>query len=120
MSGVLSIGMPGFLQGVNYLSPVRYAIRSLAPYSLRDLTFTCTSAQRLPNGNCPIKTGKEVLALYALDTNPAINLMALGVCTVVYRLLAYVLLKGMRTHWGDNKVKKPMAQRPGADPGTIG
>lgn len=26
--------------------------------------------------------------------------MALGICTVVYRLLAYALLKGMRMHWG--------------------
>jgi hypothetical protein len=103
MSGVLSINMPGFLQGVNYLSPIRYAIRNLAPYSLRGISFTCNAEQRLPNGQCTISTGQQVLELYDLDTNPAINIMALGLCTLVYRLLAYALLKAKRTHWGDWK-----------------
>jgi hypothetical protein len=101
MSGILSIDMPGFLQGVNYLSPIRYAVRNLVPYSLRGITFTCNSSQRLPNGECPITTGQQVLELYDLDTNPGINIMALGICTLVYRLLAYLLLKAMRTHWPD-------------------
>jgi hypothetical protein len=92
--------MPQFLQGVNYMSPIRYAIRNLAPYSLRDIMFTCTEAQRLPNGECTIMTGTQVLQLYNLDMNPAANIMALGLCTVVYRALAYLLLKGMRMHWG--------------------
>lgn len=61
MSGVMSINMPSFLQGVNYLSPLRYAIRNLAPYSLRGITFTCTESQRLPNGECVISTGEQVL-----------------------------------------------------------
>ncbi|TVY36606.1 putative ABC transporter ATP-binding protein/permease [Lachnellula occidentalis] len=114
MSGVLSINMPGFLQGVNYLSPMRYVTRNLIPYSLRHLTFHCTSAQRLPDGTCPITTGKQVLDLYALDTNPA---MALGICTLVYRLLAYALLKGMRMHWGKSKIRR--AGRPGAHSGVV-
>lgn len=106
MGGILSIDMPGFLQGVNYLSPIRYAIRNLAPYSLRGITFTCDDSQRLPNGECTISTGEQVLQLYDLDSNPAINIMALGVCTLVYRLLAYLLLKAMRTHWPDLKGKR--------------
>lgn len=101
MSGVMSINMPSFLQGVNYLSPLRYAIRNLAPYSLSHLTFTCSEAQRLPNGGCPITTGKQVLDLYRLDTDPGLNLLALGISALVYRLLAYALLKAMRMHWGD-------------------
>jgi hypothetical protein len=117
MSGVLSINMPGFLQGVNYLSPMSYVTRNLVPYSLRHMTFTCTAEQRLPDGSCPITTGKQVLDLYALDTNPAINIMALGICTLVYRLLAYALLKGMRMHWGGNKIRK--AGRPNANPGAV-
>lgn len=106
MSGVLSIDMPGFLQGVNYLSPIRYAIRNLAPYSLRSITFTCNDTQKLPSGECIISTGQQVLQLYDLDTNPAMNIMALGICTLVYRLLAYLLLKAMRTHWPDLKSKR--------------
>ena len=105
MSGIMSIDMPRFLQGVNYLSPIRYAIRNLAPYSLRSITFTCNDTQKLPNGECIISTGQQVLQLYDLDTNPAMNIMALGVCTLVYRLLAYLLLKAMRTHWPDLKGK---------------
>jgi hypothetical protein len=101
MSGVLSINMPHFLQGVNFLSPIRYAIRNLAPYSLRHIIFTCSAEQRLPNGECTITTGKQVLQLYDLDANPAVNIAGLAACTIVYRLLAYVLLKGMRMHWED-------------------
>jgi hypothetical protein len=106
MSGIISINMPAFLKGVNYLSPIRYAIRNLAPYSLRDITFTCNDSQRLPNGECTISTGQQVLQLYDLDTNPGMNLMALGVCTLVYRLLAFLLLKAMRTHWPDLKRRR--------------
>ncbi|QSZ31132.1 hypothetical protein DSL72_000695 [Monilinia vaccinii-corymbosi] len=103
MSGILSINMPVFLQGVNYLSPIRYAIRNLAPYTLRGIRFTCTNAQRLPNGNCPISTGVDALELYDLNTDPLWNIVALGICTLVYRVLAYALLKGMRTQWGSLK-----------------
>lgn len=112
MSGIMSIAMPGFLQGVNYLSPIRYAVRNLLPYSLRNIKFHCTAAQRLPDGSCPIASGIQVLDLYALNTNPGRNIMALGICTVVYRLLAYVLLKAMRMNWGESKIRKP--RRPGA------
>jgi len=105
MSGVLSINMPRFLQGVNYLSPIRYAIRNLAPYSLKGIVFHCTNAQKLPDGTCPVTTGLQVLKLYDLDTNPAVNIAALGACTVVYRLLAYVLLRIKRGHWGSWRKK---------------
>jgi len=39
--------------------------------------------------------------LYNLNTNPGLNIMALGVCAVVYRLVAYALLKFLRTRWGE-------------------
>lgn len=47
-----------------------------------------------------------MLKLWELDTDPAINIALLGVCTVVYRVLAYVLLKVARTHWGEGKQKQ--------------
>jgi len=96
--------MPSFLQGVNYLSPARYAIRNLAPYSLRGMVFTCTEAQQLPNGECIISTGEDVLKLYSLDKEaPWINLVGIGVCAVVYRLLAYALLKVIKGRWSWRK-----------------
>lgn len=103
MSGVMSINMPAFLRGVNYLSPLRYAIRNLAPYSLSAIIFTCSESQRLPSGECPITTGKEVLQLYKLDSDPGLNIAVLGVVTVLYRVVAYVLLKVVRGHWSRGK-----------------
>lgn len=120
MSGVISIGMPGFLQALNYLSPIRYNVRNLAPYSLRGITFTCNDSQKLPNGECIISTGEQVLQLYDLDTNPGMNLLALGICTVVYRFLAYLLLKVKRTHWPDLKKSKRGGRRGLAPKGEKG
>ncbi|CAG8954999.1 hypothetical protein HYFRA_00008688 [Hymenoscyphus fraxineus] len=105
MSGVLSISMPRFLYDMNYLSPLGYAIRNLAPYSLRDIHFSCSELQRLPDGRCAIENGGQVLELYRLNTNPGLNVLYLGVCTVVYRVLAYVLLKVARGSWGEGKRK---------------
>jgi hypothetical protein len=99
MSGVMSINMPAFLKGVNYLSPLRYAVRNLAPYALSHMIFTCSQEQRLPNGKCPIENGKQVLTLYKLDTDPGMNLALLGVVTVCYRLLAWGLLRVVKGHW---------------------
>lgn len=37
--------------------------------------------------------------LYHLNKNPEINLMALGICTIVYRILAYGILKMVKERW---------------------
>jgi hypothetical protein len=116
MSGVMSINMPSFLKGVNYLSPLRYAVRNLAPYSLSNILFTCSQEQRLPDGKCPIENGREVLGLYRLDTDPRLNLAMLGVVTVCYRLLAWGLLRVVRGHWkwgGTRKWRERMGCREG-------
>ncbi|UNI17613.1 hypothetical protein JDV02_003944 [Purpureocillium takamizusanense] len=102
MAGVLSIDMPPLFRAVNYLSPIRYATRAVAPYSLRGVAFTCTAAQRLPDGGCPIRTGEEVLSLYKFDEDPVVNVAAMAACIVVYRLLAWLLLRLMRARWRDS------------------
>jgi hypothetical protein len=99
MSGILSTHMPAFLSGVNYVSPIRYAIRNLAPYSLRPITFTCDEQQRLPDGSCTINTGYDVLNLYNLNVEPGWEILALGMCALVYRVMAYLLLKVKRSRW---------------------
>lgn len=58
MSGVMSINMPSVLQGFNHLSPLRYAIRNLAPYSVSHIFFTCCENRPLLNEECPIQMGK--------------------------------------------------------------
>lgn len=105
MAGVLSINMPDLFKAVNYLSPIRYATRSVAPYSLRDITFTCTDEQRLPDGSCPIETGKQVLDLYNFNVDPVVNVASMAACIVAYRLVAWILLRLMRARWTERKVR---------------
>ncbi|KAF1848479.1 ABC transporter-like protein [Cucurbitaria berberidis CBS 394.84] len=98
MGGVLSLDVPKFLQAWNHLSPIKWAIGNLAPYTLRGLHFTCEDWQKI-NGRCPITTGEEALNLYKLNKNPEMNLMALGICAIAYRFFAYVVLKAVKERW---------------------
>ena len=109
----MSLNIPSFLQAFNHLSPIKYAIGNMAPYTLRTQHFTCEDWQRLPNGNCPIATGKEVLRLWNLDKNPALQLMALGMCAVVYRGLAYVILKASKERWIGQAWRKVIGEEKG-------
>ena len=95
----MSINMPSFLQAFNHLSPVKYSIASLAIQTLKGQKFTCLDSQKLPDGHCPQETGEQVLKLYRLDQNLKTNVLALGIVTVGYRLLAYVVLKAKRENW---------------------
>ena len=99
MGGVMSLSIPSFLQAFNHLSPVKFLIGNLAPYTLADVHFSCTKEQQLPNGQCPVADGKDVLKLYNLDGNARLNLLAVGICVVVYRVLAFLVLKVRRTRW---------------------
>lgn len=98
LGGVMSLNVNDVLQGINHLSPIKYAIANLAPYSMHGQHFDCSPAQQLADGRCPIDTGEQVLALYNLDKDGAMNVMALGVCTIIYRFVAYAFLKAMRSH----------------------
>ncbi|EGE80497.2 ATPase [Blastomyces dermatitidis ATCC 18188] len=98
LGGVMSLNIPVVIQALNNLSPIKYAVANLAGYSVAGHQFTCSDSQRLPNGHCPIETGEQALRLYNLDKNPEMNLMALGVCTIIYRLVAYGLLRVARSH----------------------
>lgn len=106
MGGVMSIDMPALFVAFNYLSPIRYALRAFAPFSLRGVVFTCADAQRLPDGQCPIADGTQVLQLYKLDVDAVANIAALAGCTVAYRLVAWGLLKVVRTRWEVKSMKK--------------
>ena len=95
----MALSIPSFLSAWNHLSPLKYAIANMAPYTLRGQTFTCTDWQRLPNGRCPLETGTQVLQLYKLDGDAAMNVMGLGICVVVYRFVAWVVLKMVKERW---------------------
>ncbi|KAJ5434524.1 ABC-2 type transporter [Penicillium cf. griseofulvum] len=98
LGGVMSLNVNNVLQALNHLSPIKYAIANLAPYSMHGQVFHCSDAQRLANGSCPVDSGEQVLELYNLDKNGPMNVMALGVCTVIYRLVAYAFIKVIRSH----------------------
>lgn len=95
----MSLNIPSFLQAFNHLSPIKYAMANMAPYTIRSQHFTCEEWQKLPNGNCPITTGNEVLNLYNLNKDPEMNIMALGICAIAYRILAYIILKMAKERW---------------------
>lgn len=77
----------------------------MIPYNFRDVTFTCDDWQKV-NGQCPITTGEEVLDLYKLNKNPQLSIMALGICAIAYRFLAYVVLKAAKERWVGRVWKK--------------
>lgn len=96
MAGIMSINMPALFNAFNYLSPIRYAVRALGPVSLRSQTFTCGPEHQLPDGSCVLSTGEQVLDLYNLNVNAAVNIAALAGVIVAYRMVAYLLLKLLR------------------------
>ena len=99
MGGTMSINLPAFLNAMNYLSPAKYSIASLAFYAFRGIEFSCLEEQKLPDGSCPVRTGEDILKLYKLNKDPKRNLMALGITTIAYRIIAYLILKLKRERW---------------------
>ena len=53
MAGLISLSIPPFLQAFNHLSPLKYAVQNLLPYTLYNVKFTCNDEQRLGTGQCP-------------------------------------------------------------------
>jgi ABC-2 type transporter len=92
MAGIFSLDLPTSLQIFNHMSPVKWAVGNLAPYSMRGLTFSCCTNQQSPSGLCPVRTGEQALQLYNLDHDPKMYLVALGACTIGYRLASFLLL----------------------------
>ncbi|CAG8123409.1 unnamed protein product [Penicillium salamii] len=97
LGGVMSLNIHPVLQALNHLSPIKYVIANLAPYAMHGRKFHC-SASQLVDGHCPYTSGEQVLDTWNLNKSGPMNVMALGVCTIVYRLVAYALLKAMRSH----------------------
>ncbi|KAK0502128.1 P-loop containing nucleoside triphosphate hydrolase protein [Armillaria luteobubalina] len=100
IAGLMSLNMPRFLRYMNKLNPLGYSVRNMMPYVLRGQTFTCGDDQRLTDGSCAISTGEQVLEIFNLkDVNAPLNLCAVVVSAVVYRLLAYVVLKVVKSRF---------------------
>ena len=92
--------MPAFFKGVNYISPAKYAAAAISIQTFTNFEFTCTDAQKLPNGGCPIQTGQQVLGLFNYHTSLALNIGALIAVTVAYRIIAYTVLRVAKADFG--------------------
>ncbi|PBK66488.1 P-loop containing nucleoside triphosphate hydrolase protein [Armillaria solidipes] len=100
MAGLVSLNMPGFLKYLNKLNPLGYSVRNMMPYVFRSQTFSCGDDQRLTDGSCAISTGEQVLEIFNLkDVNAHLNLCAVVISAVVYRLLAYAVLKLVKSRF---------------------
>ena len=107
--------MPGFLQGLNYISILKWGTGNL-PFearlilgavmtvSLRGVVFHCTPSQLSADGTCPITSGDDVLKLYNLDVDTTAYALGMVACVIVYRLIAYGLLKLKLMQWQLKKV----------------
>ncbi|KAI0388426.1 P-loop containing nucleoside triphosphate hydrolase protein [Xylariaceae sp. FL0594] len=105
IAGIISIDAPRVFRVFNYVSPTKYAVAALARFSLEGVRFTCDDAQRVVvadgggGSRCAIETGEQVLDLYDLNVDGPKNLIALAGTVLVYRLVAWMLLRLVRTRW---------------------
>ena len=95
--------MPAFFRALNYISPLRYTAVALAVKTFTGFEFTCEDSQRLPNGDCPIQTGQQVLDLFNFHTSVALNTGALVALAVGSRVVAYVVLRLSKASFGVTK-----------------
>ena len=72
--------------------------------SLHGVKFYCTPDQLAADGKCPVTTGEDVLKLYNLDVDTLAYAMGMVACLILYRVIAYGLLKLKLMHWQLKKV----------------
>lgn len=86
MGGTMSINMPDFFKGVNYINPMKYVIATCAKLGFEDQEFSCYTSE------CTLDTGMKVLENYNLNNNLGLMFLGLIVSVVVYRLIATSLI----------------------------
>ncbi|KAJ3166121.1 hypothetical protein HDU88_003669 [Geranomyces variabilis] len=100
MAGFLSVTMPGFLQGLNYVFITRYVARLLAVQEFDGLHFFCQPSE-VAAGTCMYQTGSDALALLKFDDSHSVwvfNLIMVAALTLGVRAIAYAVL------WSRTKV----------------
>lgn len=102
MAGLLSLQMPGFFKGLNYISPLKYVCQTLLVMAFKDVPFHCTpdTGGYDANGNCIFTNGTQVLETYGFKNHTRVYLGAAAVCLVVYRLVSLIILKLVRLRVG--------------------
>lgn len=88
--------VPVWLRWLREISVVRYAFEAFLINEVEDITFRCTDGERLPNGLCPIQTGKDLLEQREANDDPSGIGFRIGMIAafyVVYVVLTYVGLR---------------------------
>ncbi|KAK6465476.1 ATP-dependent ABC transporter [Scheffersomyces coipomensis] len=85
MGGTMSLHMPPFFRGINFISPMKYAVGICAELGLRGQIFTCSPDD---GGDCILNTGEQVLEYYGLNNNIGASFGGLIACLIIYRLIA--------------------------------
>ena len=73
--------------------------------SLRGVVFQCKPDQLAADGTCPVNTGDDVLKLYNLDVSTTAYALGMVACLLIYRIIAYGLLKIKLMSWSLKRVK---------------
>ncbi|CAG81495.1 P-loop containing nucleoside triphosphate hydrolase protein [Yarrowia lipolytica] len=107
MAGLLSLQMPDFFKGLNYISPLKYACQSLLVMAFKDVPFHCTpdTGGYDAMGNCIFTNGTQVLEAYGFKNHVRVYLGVAAVCLVLYRLVSLVILKLVRLRVGLRSLK---------------
>lgn len=97
MSGFFSLTMPDFLWKINHASVLKYLGNVIAVVEFRGLKFTCSPAERLPSGECPLATGEQVLEMYRFEPENLYRDMGImALLTVAYRFIALWTLDALK------------------------
>lgn len=109
MAGLLAMTLDNFSKSLNYLSPLHYCVMLVANNVFTPaLKLTCTSLERLPNGECQYTNGSEVLEAFDLEVNQEIYFIMIAVVVILQRIISWVFLrvKLARTIIGSSKLGK--------------
>lgn len=94
LSGLMSLQMSRVLKGINWLNPLGYTSMILINFAFpSDLKLTCDDGGQNPDGSCQFSTGQDVLEEYGLVRNTQKYLGIIICVAIIYRLLAYFILK---------------------------
>eukprot|EP00698_Gefionella_okellyi_P019109 TRINITY_DN580_c0_g2_i1.p1 TRINITY_DN580_c0_g2~~TRINITY_DN580_c0_g2_i1.p1 ORF type:complete len:1354 (-),score=287.08 TRINITY_DN580_c0_g2_i1:518-4579(-) len=86
--------IPVFMAWGQWIDWLRYLFEAAIVNEFAGQVFTCTAAQQLPNGQCPIPNGEAAIALYGFGLiSPGVGIAIVAGFTVLWYLLAYVALR---------------------------
>ncbi|KAK5963646.1 uncharacterized protein PWA37_003971 [Arxiozyma heterogenica] len=94
LSGIMSLTMSRVLKGFSYLNPVHYTSMVIINLAFPNtLNLTCNDGGKKEDGTCEFATGKDVLESYGLVINVP-KYLGIAICVgIIYRLLAYFVIK---------------------------